>query len=273
MFLYYICKSNKAPNDIRFVMSRLDSKVVIVTGAASGIGLGIAQLFVSEGASVVFSDIDKKGKYAADAAATPSKNSGKDNTLFIECDISNRESVSKLVERTVEAFDKIDILINNAGILCQKPLSQTSDEEWDSVINVNLKGPFLLIREVLPIFEKQGKGKIVNIASIAGIIAYENLSAYSASKGGIIAMTRALALEFASKKVNVNCICPGAIKTGMTKVIEENETLLNQIQMSIPAGRMGDPLDIANAALYLASDESDYVTGASMVVDGGWSIR
>jgi len=246
-------------------MSRLTTKVAIVTGAASGIGLGIAQLFIREGAEVIFSDINKSGKAAADAA-------GK-KALFVGCDISNTESVKNLVARTLEAFDTIDILINNAGILYQKPISETSDEEWNAVINTNLKGPFLLIREVLPIFEKHGKGKIVNIASIAGIIGYENLSAYCASKGGIIAMTRSLALEFAPKKINVNCICPGAIKTGMTKAIEENEMMLKQILLSIPAGLMGDPIDIANAALYLASDESDYVTGASIVVDGGWSVR
>ena len=246
-------------------MSRLATKVAIVTGAASGIGLGIAQLFIREGAKVVFSDINKSGKEAADAA-------GK-KALFIECDISNAESVKNLVEKTLEAFGTIDILVNNAGILYLKPISETSDEEWDAIINTNLKGPFLLTREVLAIFEKHGKGKIVNMASIAGIIGYENLSAYCASKGGIIAMTRSLAIEFASKKINVNCICPGAIKTGMTKVIEENEMMLKQTLMSIPAGRMGDPIDIANAALYLASDESDYVTGASIVVDGGWSVR
>ncbi len=232
---------------------------------ASGIGLGIAQLFIKEGAKVIFSDINKSGKAAADAT-------GK-KALFVECDISNTESVKNLVAKTLEAFGTIDILVNNAGILCQKPISGTSDEEWNSVINTNLKGPFLLTREVLPIFEKHDKGKIVNIASIAGIIGYENLSAYCSSKGGIIAMTRSLALEFAPKKINVNCICPGAIKTGMTRVIEENETILNQTLMSIPVGRMGDPIDIANAALYLASDESDYVTGASIVVDGGWSVR
>ena len=227
--------------------------------------MGIAQLFIREGAKVVFSDINKSGKEAADAA-------GK-KALFIECDISNAESVKNLVEKTLEAFGTIDILVNNAGILYLKPISETSDEEWDAIINTNLKGPFLLTREVLAIFEKYGKGKIVNMASIAGIIGYENLSAYCASKGGIIAMTRSLAIEFASKKINVNCICPGAIKTGMTKVIEENEMMLKQTLMSIPAGRMGDPIDIANAALYLASDESDYVTGASIVVDGGWSVR
>ncbi|MGA6990569.1 MAG: SDR family NAD(P)-dependent oxidoreductase, partial [Nitrososphaeraceae archaeon] len=233
--------------------------------AASGIGLGIAHLFVKEGAKVVFSDINKSGKAAADTA-------GK-SAIFIECDISNTESVKNLVTKTVQAFGTIDILINNAGILHQKPISETSDEDWNAVIDTNLKGPFLLTREVLPTFEKKRKGKIVNIASIAGIIGYENLSAYCASKGGIIAMTRSLALEFAPKNINVNCICPGAIMTGMTKVIEENETMLKQTLMSIPAARIGDPIDIANAALYLASDESDYVTGASIVVDGGWSVR
>ena len=251
--------------EVRCIMSRLTTKVAIVTGAASGIGLGIAQLFIKEGSKVVFSDINKSGKAAADAA-------GK-KALFIECDISNAGSVKNLVAKTLEAFGTIDILINNAGILYQKPISETSDEEWDAVININLKGTFLLTREVLPIFEKHGRGKIVNMASIAGIIGYENLSAYCASKGGIIAMTRSLALEFAPKNINVNCICPGAIKTGMTKVIEENETMLKQTLMYIPAGRMGDPIDITNAALYLASDESDYVTGASIVVDGGWSVR
>lgn len=246
-------------------MSRLTTKVAIVTGAASGIGLGVAQLFIKEGSKVVFSDINKSGKAAADAA-------GK-KALFIECDISNAESVKNLVIKTLEEFGTIDILINNAGVLYMGPISETSEEQWNTVININLKGPFMLTREVLPIFQKQGKGKIVNIASIAGIIGYENLSAYCASKGGIIAMTRSLALEFAPMKINVNCICPGAISTGMTKVIEENEMMLKQTLMSIPAGRMGDPIDIANAALYLASDESDYVTGASIVVDGGWSVH
>jgi NAD(P)-dependent dehydrogenase (short-subunit alcohol dehydrogenase family) len=243
---------------------RLGGKVAIVTGAASGIGLGIAQLFVKEGAKVVFSDIDESGKAAADVAG--------ENALFIQCDISNTESVKNLIAKTLEALDTINILVNNAGIVRQHAISETSDEEWNAVINTNLKGPFLLTREVLPTFEKNGQGKIVNTASIAGIIGYENLSSYCASKGGIIAMTRALALEFA-KKINVNCICPGAIKTGMTKMIEENETMLKQTLMVIPAGRMGDPIDIANAALYLASDESDYVTGTSIVVDGGWSVR
>jgi len=244
---------------------RLSGKVAIVTGAASGIGLGIAQLFIKEGAKVVFSDINESGKAAADAAC--------ENALFIQCDISDTESVKNLVAKTLEALGTINILVNNAGIVRQNPISETSDEEWNAVINTNLKGPFLLTREVLPTFEKNGQGKIVNTASIAGIIGYENLSSYCASKGGIIAMTRALALEFAPKKINVNCICPGAIKTGMTKMIEENETMLKQTLMVIPAGRMGDPIDIANAALYLASDESDYVTGTSIVVDGGWSVR
>jgi NAD(P)-dependent dehydrogenase (short-subunit alcohol dehydrogenase family) len=132
-------------------MSRLATKVAIVTGAASGIGLGIAQHFIKEGAKVVFSDINKSGKEAADAADK--------KALFIKCDISNVESVKNLVTKILEAFGTIDILINNAGILYQKPISETGDKEWNAVINVNLKGPFLLTREVLPVFEKHGKGK------------------------------------------------------------------------------------------------------------------
>src|SRR5574341_315781 len=254
-----------SPGNIVDPMSRLATKVAIVTGAASGIGLGIAQLFIKEGATVILCDINRGGKAAADNAGN--------KAVFIECDISKKDSVKNLVNRTLEVCGSIDILVNNAGTLLQKPISETTDEEWDAVINTNLKGRFMLTREVLPNFEKHGKGKIVNIASIAGIIGYENLSVYCASKGVIIALTRSLALEFSPKKINVNCICPGAIKTGMTKVIEENEMMLRQTIMSIPAGRMGEPTDIANAALYLASDESDYVTGASIVVDGGWSVR
>jgi NAD(P)-dependent dehydrogenase (short-subunit alcohol dehydrogenase family) len=245
---------------------RLSGKVAIVTGAASGIGLGIAQLFIKEGAKVVFSDINESGNAAAGAAG--------ENALFIQCDISNTESVKNLVARTLAAFGTINILINNAGIFRQNPISEISDEEWDIIINTNLKGFFLLTREVLPTFEKNGRGKIVNISSIVGIsIGFDNSSPYCASKGGIVAMTRALALDFASKRINVNCICPGAIKTDMTKFIEVDQTMLRQILMGIPAGRMGDPIDIANAALYLASDESDYVTGTSIIVDGGWSVR
>ena len=157
-------------------MSRLATKVAVVTGAASGIGLGIAQLFIKEGAKVVFSDINTSGKAAADTA-------GK-NAIFIECEISSAESVKNLVAKTVQAFGRIDILINNAGIVHQKPISETSDEDWNAVINTNLKGPFLLTREVLPIFEKHGKGKIVNIASIAGIIGYEKVPVSESTEGG-----------------------------------------------------------------------------------------
>lgn len=242
---------------------RLQNKVAIVTGAASGIGKGIAESFVKEGAKVILCDVNAEGEKVAEALGA--------NARFIQCDISNPDSVKNLVAQTLQVAGTIDILVNNAGICRQHSILESSDEEWDATINTNLKGPFLLSREVLPTFISKGRGKIVNIASIAGIIGFANLSPYCASKGGVIAMTRAMAIELASKKINVNCICPGAIKSGMTKGIEENPEILKQTLAGIPMGRIGEPADIANAALYLASDESDYTTGAAMVVDGGWS--
>ncbi|MDI6889243.1 MAG: SDR family NAD(P)-dependent oxidoreductase [Methanocellales archaeon] len=245
---------------------RLANKVAMVTGAGSGIGKGIAIRFAEEGADVVIADVNLEG---AQATAREVEVLGR-KSLAIKTDVASSASVEQMIRATVDKFGKVDILVNNAGIFIQKPLQETTEEDWDRIININLKGVFLCTKAAVSHMLKQGKGKIINIASIAGEVGYLNSSAYCASKGGVIALTKELALELASKKINVNAIGPGAIETTMTKDMLANPEVKEALLRTIPYGRIGQPGDIANAALYLASDESDYVNGATLFVDGGW---
>jgi len=248
---------------------RLKNKVAIITGAGSGIGQGIAFAFINEGAKVVVADWSEKG--GKETIEQIHKKGGE--AVFIKTDVSKTKDINEMVKTCLDKFKRIDILVNNAGIYKSGPLHQTSEEDWDAVLNINLKSIFLGAKKVIPEMLKQDSGKIISIASIAGLVAFDQSGAYCASKGGIIALTREMALEYAPKKINVNCIAPGVIKTDMTKNMLDDPSTKQFLKGSTPYPRVGEPEDIAMAAVYLASNESDFVNGEILVVDGGWIAK
>ena len=248
---------------------RLKDKAAIITGAGSGIGAATAKLFAEEGARVVVADWSEK---SGDQTLSEIKGFGGEG-IFVKTDVSKAADIEEMVETCLKNFGRVDILMNNAGIVKQGKITEFSEADWDVVLNIDLKGTFLGCKKVIPEMEKQGGGKIVNIASIAGLIGFDNLSAYCAAKGGIIAYTRELALECAPKKINVNCIAPGVIKTAMTKDTLTDPAQKRAMELGTPYPRLGEPEDIAYAALYLASEESDFVNGHTLVVDGGWIAK
>jgi len=251
-------------------MFDLNGKVAVITGSRRGIGRGIAERLAYAGAKVIISDIDLE-----ESEKTANEIAKKLNieTYTIKCDVSKKEEVDNLIKKTVEKFGKIDILINNAGIFFQKPFLEYTEEDWDKIIAINLKSVYLCSQAAAKEMVKRNYGKIVNISSIAGVIGYPGAAAYCASNAGIINLTREIALELAPNKINVNGVAPGLIETPMTKFIIENKTAFEQTLTAIPWKRQGQPSDIANAVHYLASDEADYVTGQTLVVDGGWTIQ
>ncbi len=245
---------------------KTEEKVVIVTGAGKGIGRGIAHTFAKDGYSVVVSDVNYEEclTVVSEIEALGKK------AIAIKCDVSLKSEVKNLVAETMKEFGRLDVLVNNAGIFPFVPFMDMTEENWDKVIDVNLKSIFLCSQEAVKNM-KEG-GKIVNISSIAGSVGFSGLTHYCASKGGLNGMTRALALELAPKKINVNNIAPGAIETpGVGGAL--NEETRKQYISIIPAARMGQPEDIAAATLFLASDGADYITGQTLVVDGGFILR
>jgi len=252
---------------------RLLNKVAVITGGNSGIGRATAIRFALEGAKVVIGarDIDA-GKEVVDFIK---KNGGK--SVFVKTDVASEVSVKNLVDFAVKLFGRIDIMFNNAGVDLAKPVTETSEEELNSVLNVNLKGVFYGCKYAIPYMSKQGNGSIINTASTAGIVGLPNMAAYSASKGGVVLLTKEMAIDYAKKGIRVNCVCPGAIMTPMLKKFIDKspnpeETIKNLGEMH-PIGRIGKPEEIANAVLFLASDESSFVTGHALIVDGGLTAQ
>lgn len=244
-------------------MARLDHKVAIVTGAARGIGQAIAVKLASEGADLALCDVQKE--WLAETA-------GKVTALGrrAECyavDVSNGEAVQAAVGEIEKTFGRIDILVNNAGITRDSFLVRMSEQDWDAVLNVNLKGAFLFTKAVARPMIKQKSGVIVNIASIIGLIGNAGQCNYSASKAGMIALTKSVAKELASRGIRANAVAPGFIQTQMTEKLPED--IRKKMQEAIPMGRLGVPEDVANVVLFLASDESSYVTGQVLSVCGG----
>jgi NAD(P)-dependent dehydrogenase (short-subunit alcohol dehydrogenase family) len=252
------------------IMMKLKGKVAIVTGSRRGIGRAIALAMAKESANVVVSDISQEDceKVVSEIADAGGRG------LAIKCDVSSTPEVENMVRRTVAEFGKLDVLVNNAGIINFKPFLQLTDEDWDRTLAVNLKGQFLCARAAAREMIKNKWGRIINIASISsgGIgIAFPLIAHYTASKGGVVALTEALALELTPLGINVNSICPGAIDTDMAKGLDEGGQR-EQVLKRIPKGRLGQPEDIAHLAVFLASEESDYITGAAIIIDGGWLI-
>ncbi|MFA6524830.1 MAG: SDR family NAD(P)-dependent oxidoreductase [Patescibacteria group bacterium] len=244
---------------------RLQNKVAIITGSASGIGKAIAEKFITEGARVVFTDVN------GDDALT--KQFG-DMAMFIKCDVSKSADVKNLVEKTVERFGRLDIMVNNAGIGGLGGIIDVTDESWEKTIGINLSGTMFGMRAAANAMkEKAIKGSIINLSSILGKVGFSGAIAYCAAKGGVVQLTHAGALDLAPDHIRVNAIAPGFIETNMTKDILAMKAFNDLITSSTPLGYVGKVEDIANAAVYLASDESSYVTGSVIYVDGGWTAK
>ncbi len=246
---------------------KLKGKVAIITGGSRGIGKATAKLFAQEGADVTITAKDSTRLH--DAA----KEIG--SVFSVSGDIRNESDVQNVVKKTIEKFGKIDILINNAGIFPQvKPLQKISEKEWNDVIDVNLTGQFRFTKFVIPHMEKNG-GCIINVSSDAGLKAFENFEAdaYTASKGALVLLTKAWAIEYAKYKIRVNCVCPGIVETDMTRPYLRTESERDMAASEHPIGRIGTPDDVAKAILYFASDDSSWATGAILPLDGGAAAR
>lgn len=250
-------------------MADLKNKVAIVTGARRGMGRAEALALAKAGAKVVVSDISLE---ECEKVVEEIKKA-KGEAVAVKCDVSKKEEVDAMIGTAVKKWGKLDIFVNNAGICQFKPFLDLTEKEWDLTLSINLKGYFLCAQAAAKEMAKQKSGAIVNIASVAmgqvGV-GFPNLTHYCASKGGIVAMSEAMAIELAQHNIRVNVVSPGAIDTPMIDPVKQDKTAMQGILARVPLGRVGKPEEIAKAVLFLASDESSYMTGATVVVDGGW---
>ena len=241
----------------------LEGKIALITGGAAGIGLAIAKLFIEKGAKVALID---KSEMVCDIA------NNLKNAIGIQCDITHSPSVSQMFEKVVQHYGCLDIAVNSAGIVALAPAELLSENDWDLTMNINLKGTFLVCQCAGNLMIKQGKGKVINMASQAGIIALEQHAAYCASKAAIIGLTQVLALEWSPKGIQTNAISPTIVLTELGKKAWEGDKG-DEMKDKIPARRFADPSEIAACALFLASEASDMITGHNLVIDGGYSIQ
>ncbi len=241
---------------------RLNNKISIITGGASGIGLACARLFTQEGARVAIfgrrqDRLDQAQKEIGDAV------------LAVQGDITSEQDVKRLVDSTLKELGKVDILVNNAGTFTGGPLHETDSGEWDRVFNINMTGVFQLTRQVLPHMIEQGSGSIIHISSILGMIAVPQTAAYNASKGALNQFSKSIAVEYGAQGIRSNALCPGMIETERTEELRQDTALMAEFLKGYPLGRFGKPEEVAQACLFLASDESAFITGATLPIDGG----
>ncbi|MFK2825727.1 SDR family NAD(P)-dependent oxidoreductase [Bacillus sp. B190/17] len=248
----------------------IKGKIAVVTGAGSGIGQSIAKTFAQAGATVVIAEINEENGRNLEMEM---KKEGY-SSMYVNTDVSSSASVKSMIEQTNERFGRLDILVNNAGLEYFTTIEETTEEQWYKTMDVNLKGVFLGIKHAIPMMKKQGQGSIINIASVAGLSAWPGLGVYSAAKGGVVQLTKAAAVENGKYGIRVNSISPGAIRTPLLEEqylgsTNDPAAVEAELLKRNPMKRFGMPEDIAGAALYLASEHSQFVTGHSLVVDGG----
>ena len=250
-------------------MGKLEGKVAVITGAGAGIGRASALVFARQGAAVVVADLDVA---AGEGAASQIRREG-GKAAFVQADVAESDQVERMVRSAVEAFGRVDVLFNNAGVNFPATVVDISEEAWRRSLDVNLKGVMLGCRHVIPEMLKIGGGSIINTASMLGLVASPRQAPYAAAKGAVVMLTRQVAIDYAQRNIRVNCLCPSEVNTEMNRrFIEQSpnpQAELRRVLARIPMDRMAEPEEIASAALFLASDDSSYITGVALPVDGG----
>lgn len=241
---------------------KLENKIAVITGGTAGIGRAIAEEFAREGAELILLARDeKKGNEAVEELAREYGT----KCRFMVTDFNQPETVKEALKNISELYERIDILVNNAGIAISGTVETLTEEEWDEIFRVNVKAPYLMCKHIVPLMKKNGSGSIINIGSSAGLVGAGGLEAYSATKGAVIQLTRAMAADYATSGIRVNALCPGATRTALI------DTVNQEFIRKIPMQRMAEPVEIGKGALYLASDDSSFMTGAVLVIDGGFT--
>ena len=248
-------------------MARLKDKIAAITGSGKGLGEAMALLFSREGAKIVVFDIDEG---AGRETVEQIREQGGE-AIFVHGDVSNSDDAVRLIDAAVDAYGRADVLVNNAGIHVDKTVANTTEAEWDQILGVNLKGVFLCSKAAIPQMRRQGGGNIICISSISGLIGQLNQAAYNASKHGIIGLVRCMAYDHAQENIRANAICPGVMNTPLVASVPEEH--IAPYRKANLLERFAEPIEVANVALFLASDESSHVTGSAMVVDGGYTTK